>query len=415
MMAETARHGVWLHDRRIGYLYSHRNLTWYEFDEDYLTDHDRAVLGLRFEENLHRRTASNLRLPQWFSNLLPEGALRSWIAEERGASEQREMELLAHVGNDLPGALRVLPDGVERFDDLDRITDHVTPGSENNPAEHRWRFSFAGVGLKFSMLRNGDRFSCPATSQGGDWIMKMPDPLHRDVPHNEHAMMRFAAAVGIDIPKVTMVHRDQVDDVPASAWPNHEEWAFAAQRFDRTAHRTAVHIEDLAQVRGVYPQQKYEGNFETVAALIYRGHDNVALAEFARRLTFFVLIGNGDAHLKNWSLIYRDRRVPTLSPAYDVVATEVYRPPGEPEDLGLKFGGSRRFEMVHAQQFNRLARRLGCPTDLAAVVEETIRRTVEHWPAVQDELTGQSNIRETVARSVRDRSLSLLSASTVEE
>lgn len=96
-----------------------------------------------------------------------------------------------------------------------------------------------------------------------------------------------------------------------------------------------MHIEDLAQVRNVYPNAKYEGNYETVAALIYRRSDLHALREFARRLAFCVLISNGDAHLKNWSLIYRNPRVPTLSPAYDLVATRAL--PG----ASGRTGGSR--------------------------------------------------------------------------
>ncbi len=63
----------------------------------------------------------------------------------------------------------------------------------------------------------------------------------------------------------------------------------------------------------------------------------------ARRLAFSLLIGNGDAHLKNWSLIYRDRRNPTLSPAYDFVSTAAYGTrSGQADDLGLRFDRTRR-------------------------------------------------------------------------
>jgi serine/threonine-protein kinase HipA len=67
------------------------------------------VLGLLFEQDPLRTHAAALRLPPWFSNLLPEGLLREWIAADRGVSADREMELLAQVGHDLPGAVRVLP------------------------------------------------------------------------------------------------------------------------------------------------------------------------------------------------------------------------------------------------------------------------------------------------------------------
>jgi serine/threonine-protein kinase HipA len=109
-------------------------------------------------------------------------------------------------------------------------------------------------------------------------------------------------------------------------WPPNERTAYAIRRFDRAPDRKPIHIEDMAQVRNVYPEAKYQGSFETLAALLYRGRDLASLLEFTRRLAFNLLISNGDAHLKNWSLIYRDGRIPKLAPAYDLVATSVYRP-----------------------------------------------------------------------------------------
>lgn len=135
--------------------------------------------------------------------------------------------------------------------------------------------------------------------------MKLPDVRYADVPTNEFATMKLARAVGIDVPDVVLVHRDELPALPAHAWPCSEELAFAIARFDRAPDGQRIHIEDLAQVRGFYDHAKYTGSFETVGALIYRNRDVDSLREFVRRLTFNVLVGNGDAHLKNWSLIPR--------------------------------------------------------------------------------------------------------------
>jgi len=408
-MSETVRHAVWRYERHLGSLYHHNNFTWFEFDDDYLADPDRPVLGLKFEEQLGGRVAANLRLPPWFSNLLPEGPLRRLIATDGHVSADREMELLAHVGHDLPGAIRVRPDGMAPVDDLDTIAKTITampmPG---RPASQSWRMSLAGVGLKFSVLRNGDRFSCPATGLGGDWILELPDGTYPDVPVNEYTMMRLAAATGIDVPEVVLVHRDEISGLPDTVWPHKEQYAFGIRRFDRDSTRALIHIEDPAQVRSVYPIQKYEGNFETVAALIYRGHDLTALTEFVRRLSLFILIGNGDAHLKNWSLIYRDHRIPTLSPAYDIVATEPYRPDGGPEDLGLKFSSNLRFESVRAHQFTRLGRKLVAAVDLADTVADTVASTTRQWPRFADELHELPLVRDAVTESIGRRSVTLL-------
>jgi len=254
------------------------------------------------------------------------------------------MELLAQVGADLPGAVRILDEGGTPGPltgtgikiDANAVDLKADPGT--------WRFSLAGVGLKFSMLKTGDRLTLPAYGQGGDWIVKLPDPYHQDVPRNEHAMMELASHAGIEVPEHALVPRNTLANLPGNAWQGQEEFAYAVRRFDRGQGRTLIHIEDFAQVKNVYPYYdgKYEGNFETVANYIYRSRDLNALREFARRLTFNILIHNSDAHLKNWSLIYKDQRIPTLSPAYDLVSTGFYGIGSESDDLGLKFGGKDR-------------------------------------------------------------------------
>jgi serine/threonine-protein kinase HipA len=147
--------------------------------------------------------------------------------------------------------------------------------------------------------------------------------------------------------------------LPDEVWPQQERVAYAIRRFDRAPDRTLIHIEDLAQVRNFNPDDKYNGTLETAAALIYRRRDTASLLEFVRRVAFNILIVNGDAHLKNWSLIYRDPRIPTLAPAYDIVATSIYRPRGLPENTGLKFCGTKRFERITAACFASLQVKLG--------------------------------------------------------
>ncbi|MET8689544.1 type II toxin-antitoxin system HipA family toxin [Streptomyces sp. NPDC004732] len=408
-------YAVLLHGQRVGTLCQKGDYTRFVMNERYLEDPQRFVLGLRFEENLRAPYASALRLPKWFSNLLPEGPLREWIADDRGVSLDREMELLAQVGHDLPGAVQVLP--AEGPEDGWEWQDH-TAGKEQSPAgaaDSPWRFSLAGVALKFSMLAHGDRLTTPAAGELGDWLVKFPDYRHADVPRNEFAIMSLAKTVGIDTPEVRLLHRDQLEGLPDRMWPNSEEWAYAVRRFDRAEDgiRSRIHIEDLAQVRDKYPQDKYLSTFETVAAISYRGQDVDSLREAARRIAFSVAVGNGDAHLKNWSLIYRDGRTPSLSPVYDLVSTAPYAPGDEPEDLGLKFGGSKRFSSVRLSAFKRLEgaldRRFGaCDAHLAAVAEDTVRAVREHWLAHEEALATNTPLREAVGTWISQATARLL-------
>ena len=143
--------------------------------------------------------------------------------------------------------------------------------------------------------------------------------------------------------------------------------------------------------------------------MIYRQHGLEALREFTRRLTFNILIGNGDAHLKNWSLIYHDRHNPTLAPAYDLVATFVYRPGIEgSEPMALKLGGSKRFEAVDCSTFARLDERLGVKAELAAVAATVVARVREEWPRAAALLTGQPELCGKIERFVKARAARLL-------
>jgi serine/threonine-protein kinase HipA len=381
MSQREFRHAVLLHDREVGLLHQRGDYVRFEFVPTYWEDPNRNVLGLWFENNPGATPSAALRLPAWFSNLLPEGQLREWIARDRRVSPDREMQLLLQVGHDLPGAVAIVP---EEGAPLPWRADTASEARGGLIGGERIKFSLAGVGLKFSMMRQGERFTIPASGVAGQWIVKMPDPAHVAVPENEYAMMSLAREVGISVPEVHLVHRDDLSDLPDRVWPAGENYALAVRRFDREA-QSRIHIEDFAQVRGFYgggaAPDKYSGSFETVAALCYRGRDISSLREFARRFAFNVAIGNGDAHLKNWSLIYPDGRRAVLSPAYDLVSTAPYLGAAE-EDLGMAWGGSHRLDTASAVPFERLERKLGA-TDagLADVAHQTIQRLRDALPA----------------------------------
>lgn len=404
-------YSVWIGDSRAGSIRQRGDYTRFILDESYRDNASRPVLGLIFEQDPLKTHSANLRLPPWFSNLLPEGRLREWVADDRGVSVDREMELLAQVGHDLPGAVRVLPansepgqttwENVERFDGGLPL-----PNMSEQPG---WRFSLAGVQLKFSMINDRDRLTLPAHGEGGDWIVKLPDRLYPEVPRNEFTMMWLAGAAGIEIPRIRLIHRDEIQGLPPNAWPGQEEWAFATQRFDRDAERRRVHIEDLSQVCNRYSDDKYAGNYESVASLIYRRRDILGLQQFARRLAFIILITNGDAHLKNWSLIYRDPKIPTLSPAYDLVSTAVYYAGGTADNLALKFGGSKAYNMVSLTTFRALQRRLDAKDAyLPEQVEETVSSVLENWPQAEDRFRDLPQLRTSISESIDNYSKTLM-------
>jgi serine/threonine-protein kinase HipA len=402
---------VWIGDRRAGTIHRIGDRTRFSLDLDYRDDPDRPVLGLVFEDRPEKVHVATVRVAPWFSNLLPESRLRDWIARERDVNPEREMELLAQVGHDLPGAVRILAEDEAPLEAA-WIAEPDTYAIEIADDFHQpgVRFSLAGVAMKFSMVQRSKQFTLPAHGEGGNWIVKTPDAVFRDVPLNEFAMMTLAGAVGIEVPEVMLVPREKIDNrLPHSVWPTNEEFAYAIRRFDRDGQHGLIHIEDLAQVRNIYQELKDKGNFETVASLIYRGRDKDSLLEFTRRLTFDILISNGDHHLKNWSLVYPDGRIPRLAPAYDIVSTAHYFEGNRIEDLALKFGGNKEFHRVSLGTFRRLQERLGArDVDLAECAALTVERTIAEWPNHARLLDPNPRLQEAVGMSITARSKTIM-------
>ena len=115
--------------------------------------------------------------------------------------------------------------------------------------------------------------------------------------------MRLARSIGIDVPEIQLVHTRKISGLPGDLG-NLEGEAFAIKRFDRNKGGTKNHIEDFAQIFGLYPESKYEkANYQNIASVIWSECGQEDTAEFIKRFIFCSLIGNGDMHLKNWSLI----------------------------------------------------------------------------------------------------------------
>ncbi|AEI63564.1 type II toxin-antitoxin system HipA family toxin [Corallococcus macrosporus] len=351
--------------------------------EEYRQRYPRPVLGQIFEDDLTRRHTSRLRLPSFFSNLLPEGTLRELIAEREQVARQREFFLIARLGEDLPGAIVVRPASVLSLSGLEPVEEDTQ--APHAPREQEpLRFSLAGVQLKFSMLRRDKAMTLPAGGRGGNWIVKLPDNRYDRVPENEFSMMTWARAAGITVPEVTLLNVADIQGLPEGITLR-EDVAYAVRRFDRPEPGRRVHMEDLTQVLGLYADEKYKKyNYETVANVIYKVAGLDALHEFLRRLVFIAVIGNGDAHHKNWSLLYPDGTRATLSPAYDLVSTLQYMPA---DTLALNFARSKRFEDISLSGFERLARKLELPTsDVLPVVKRAVEASLDTWSSLQAQL-----------------------------
>jgi len=144
-------------------------------------------------------------LPSFFANLILEhGALRDLIANNLGVSPGDDLGLLEAVGRDLPGAVEIvrvdgndLPvqedlDVPAYVEDREDILKNKEPGL---------RFSLAGVQMKFSVLRDPERITLPASNQDGEWIVKLGSVRFPFTVENEYAIMQWAMSAGFDVPE----------------------------------------------------------------------------------------------------------------------------------------------------------------------------------------------------------------------
>ena len=191
--------------------------------------------------------------------------------------------------------------------------------------------------------------------------------------------MTLARQIGMDVPALQLTDPDAIGNLPEGIGALNGQ-ALAIQRFDRLEDGTLVHIEDFAQVFGVYPESKYKkASARNIANVIGAEGMDADIVEFTRRLTFNTLIGNADMHLKNWSLIYPDRRRAALAPAYDFVSTIPYIPD---DKAALNFSRTKRFDQFSEDELSHLAAKARLPTKL---VLDTARETValfhQYWNA----------------------------------
>ncbi len=350
--------------------------TIFSFREDYINKARRPVLSQAFinmaGELITEFSPTRMKLHPFFSNLLPEGHLRTYLAERGGVKPEREYMLLQLLGYDLPGAVIVKPD------DNIRYAVESEWEIETIEEEQPYRFSLAGVQLKFSAISESKGgLTIPAKGVGGDWIVKLPSQSYPHVPENEWSMLHLAGEAGIPVPEANLIPLGKIKKLPDLGIFSDKN-ALAVKRFDRNENGSRIHIEDFAQVYSQYPKNKYgKVSYLNIANMLWTLAGEEGLVDFIRRLVFTIIIGNGDMHLKNWSFIYHDGITPTLSPAYDFVSTIPYIPS---DTLALTLSHTKKFEEITVKHFKQLAEKAELPAFLVLqAMREAIDTVISVW------------------------------------
>ena len=423
--------------RPVAHLVSYGDVMRVAFDEEYIADASRPVLSFAYRDlddqvsqQLMRDQRSDriARLdghwPAFFMNVLPEGHNRTRLALARGCAENDEFELLAASGRDLMGALEVepivqpdrLPDAILHWHVAASLDPRPEPVVE--PVEDA--ASLPGVVIKFSAVRNGRRYTVRHRGHAGSYILKLPSATHPDLVDNEFTGYRLCAALGLDCAEATIVRSADVDLAEQIPFDH----VLSVKRFDRAeiaqpdgsiSHRR-VHFEELCQALNRPPMKKYTKDlrdYATMLGLLQLLSDRRArdLEDFVARFVAFILMGNCDAHLKNWGFVYPDGRRPRLAPVYDPVCVAALFRPDDPRYLSHNRAADDAIRAIDEQSLEAMLRQAGLPSALRANLLQHARDTVlqarARWPGILAD--APAAVRDTVlARLAGGTALSAL-------
>ncbi|MCY3599778.1 MAG: type II toxin-antitoxin system HipA family toxin [Gemmatimonadetes bacterium] len=351
---------IWWDGRLVGRLTQPRPATLqFAYAEDWLRDGRAPALSASLPRRAEPYPRRECR--PFFAGLLPEEIQRDRVARSLGVSPLNDFALLDRLGGDVAGALQLLPPGEaptdlesdyspQPLDDaaLIEVLDRL-PWRPLLAGEAGLRLSLAGAQSKLPVVTVDGQIALPAPGQPTTHILK---PAIPDFPHtteNEAFVMRLARAVGLDV---------------ASAEPRRvgDRTLLLVARYDRSTGPDGRvrrgHQEDFCQALGIPPEAKYaaeggpdlKGGFELLRRVALR--PAVDVLKLLDATIFNLIVGNADAHGKNFSLLY-DAAGPRLAPLYDLVMTAAY--PELSPALAMPIGGCAGLAEMDARHWAAFA------------------------------------------------------------
>ena len=330
----------------------------------------------------------------FFAGLLPEESQRDAIAGALGISKRNDFAFLEALGGDVAGALSLWPEGeappvpdpsgVPRPLSDDELVEvlNTLPKRPLLAGREGLRLSLAGAQTKLPVVLVDDRVALPAPGQPTTHILKLPIARIPHTTENEALVMTLAAAVGLPVAPVAA---RTVGGRPYLLITRYD------RRFDKSGRAHRLHQEDFCQALGIPPERKYAAeDGPTLKAgfdLLRRATTvpAVAVLAFLDAAIFNLIVGNADAHGKNFSLLYQAGGV-TLAPFYDLLSTVAY--PDLPPKLAMKIGQRATLEEIGPATWPAFADDIGLAGPFVRRrVAELADAVVSHAPSIPDSRT----------------------------
>ena len=328
-------------------------------------------------------------LHPFFDNLAAEGWFRNAQARTLGIDPDNRFALLLGFGHDLAGAVSVVdPEPAER-----RTLDHA---DEATVAALLGRASLSGIQRKLLVVEDGKTYRPVGPDELSTHIAKLPSGNLTDLIELEYLTTE---AVRTLLPDEEIVGMDIV------RLPSIDEDALIIPRFDRTPICKRIHFEEFNQLLGKYSgDDKYEGAYEEMGRFII-GTPSCIPAEadrLLRRILACLLVGNTDAHFKNFAM-FHTRDGLRLTPAYDLVAASVY-PDYQTIALQLAGAGSLAIGSLRPKHLLQMAEGFGVNEEaFLSAVEQLGKRLPPALEIVEKSDVGSASLRKALQSKMEKR------------
>lgn len=366
----------------------------FSYDDSYRTNKSNSALSISMP--LSKKEYSQKECLPFFSGLLPEGDVKRRVSDFLHVSESSTLKLLQELGGECAGMISILPENkncsVQKSyafnnENYELLDDETLYGFIKNinvrpllKAKKELRLSLAGAQEKLPLVYFDKKFYLPKSDAPSTHIVKPSgDGELSTLSINEFVCMKLAQSCGLNVPSVELKTINNTTFL-------------LEERYDRIVNKKSIkrlHQEDFCQALGIMSDRKYQNDNGPDIAKIYsliQKECTIPLLdtkEFLKYVIFNFIIGNCDAHGKNYSLLY-EKGSSKLSPIYDAICTLVY--PSLTKKMSMKIGKHYEILKVTKQDFVELATSINLKSSIVLkMLDETITNITNGFDKIRNE------------------------------
>lgn len=332
--------------------------------------------GICFQYDKNAKSQLSLSLPireevylnkdckGFFNGLLPESEhVRISIGKKYGINPKNDFSLLNAIGYDCAGAVAFFEDEPKNLKEYYEIKGNVLSDDEFEKYIKELpkkplalgsdkRLSLAGAQDKTAIVIINGNVAIPKDNVPSTHIVKPASNGLSETIENEYLCMKVAEKLGIQIPYIKICQANNTQYL-------------LIERYDRKINDDKIkriHQEDFCQASNIASAYKYQAeggvDFKRCIEILKRTtRPAVSIKKFVELMIFNYLIGNNDAHGKNFSILHYDNGEIVFAPAYDILCTSVY--PELSSKMAMKIGGYYESDKIYPRHFERMAKDIG--------------------------------------------------------